>query len=242
MPGLAPRHKIGNVTMRYTDKFKAIKSFVKLNIPHNKKNFTQNEKRLITKYYNFLESSGYLNENREGYIKKKVSGNYKIRNAPRLKNINVYVGTKIDDNGFITTDTNAKITIRKGQIYIKRGGLPYKWEFEYNIKKDWKIKPFVEHLKERMKPNKPKKGQVFVIGAGIYEMRGTSERELENLAKEILKLGNRYYADIREGKRSHKQAPELFMYRIIVYENTEAFKKRLADYSRKGKRKKKTKR
>lgn len=223
--------------MRYSDKFTKIKPFVKLKIPHNKINFTKSEKSLISRYYNKLESMGYFNREQEGYILKDISrSKYKIKNAPKLKSTFVNVGTNII-NGKIVTDKSAKIKIKNGKIYVKRQGLPYKWEFEYNIKKDWKLNDFIKHLLKKMLPNKPKKGQIYMIGAGIYEMRGTADTDIEELAKEILKLSNKYTSMVIEGEREENQAPEYFMYRIIVYESQEAFKLRGKNQKKRKKKK-----
>lgn len=224
--------------MRYSDKFAKIRPYVKLNIPHNKKNLTKNEKAAITRYYNRLETMGYFNREQEGYILKDISNSkYKVKYAPKIKSTFVKVGTK-NINGQIVTDTSATIKIRNGKIYVQRKGLPYKWEFEYNIKKDWKLDAFVKHLKKRMLPNKVKKGQIFVIGAGIYEMGGTADNDIESLAKEILRISNKYSLAVANYERAENQSPEHFMYRIAVYENREAFKLRGKDQR---KRKKKMK-
>ena len=228
--------------MSYSAKYSAIKPFVKLNIVHNKKNFTKSEKWLITRYYNRLETMGLLYSEKEGYIKKSIEGTkYKIKHAPRLKVTLVNVGTKII-GGKVVTDKSAKVKIINGKIQVKRAGLPYKWEFEYNIKKDWDLKSFVEHLKRKMYPNKPRKGQIYIIGAGIYEMRGTADEDLKELAREILKLSNKYNSMIEEGDRPESQAPEYFMYRIVVYENRNAFKLRQQDVKGRKKKMKKGKR
>jgi len=224
--------------MSYISKFNDIRPYVKLNIPWNKKLFTTQEKALITKYHNKLKAMGYLNREQEGYILKDIShSKYKIKNAPRLKQAFVNVGTVVE-NGNIITDKTAKIKIVNGQIRVKRGGMPYKWEFEYNIKRDWKVTDFRKHIKKQMLPNKPKIGQIFVIGAGIYEMKGTADRDIDNLAKEILKIGNKYYSMVESGKRAESQSPEHFMYRIVVYESTDAFKLRLKNKKKIKKRKK----
>jgi hypothetical protein len=228
--------------MSYIDKYKKIRPFVKLNIPHNKKMFSTAEKNLISKYYNKLEPMGFFNREQEGFILKDISrSKYKIKNAPRIKSTFVNVGTRLVD-GKITTDTTAKIKIINGQINIKRQGMPYKWEFEYNIKKDWKLKDFREHLREQMRPRKHKAGQIFIIGAGIYEMRGSGDSELDNLAKEILKMAHKYNSMIDKGQRNESQAPEHFMYRIIVYESHDAFKLRLKDVKKRKKKSHKGKR
>lgn len=212
--------------MRYSDKFAKIRPFVKLNIPYNKKMFSSAEKAQITRYYNRLDTMGYFNREQEGYILKNISNSkYKVKNAPKLKSTFVNVGTKVI-GGKIVTDNTAEIKIRNGKIYVKRKGLPYKWEFEYNIKKDWKLDAFKKHLQKKMLPNKIKKGQIFVIGAGIYEMGGTADTDLESLAKEILKLSNKYSQAVANFERSERQAPEYFMYRVVVYEGRDAFKLR----------------
>lgn len=228
--------------MLYLDKYNKIKNLVKLNIPHNKKNFSTAEKAIITRYYNRLNTMGYFNREQEGFILKNISrSKHKIKYAPRIKAVFVEVGTKIE-NGKITTDKTAKIKIKDGRIYVKRQGMPYKWEFEYNIKKDWKLQPFINHLKKQMMPNKIKKGQIFVIGAGIYEMRGTGDDDLESLAKEILKLSNKYFTAVANYERAENQSPEHFMYRIAVYESQEAFKLRLQNQKKRKKKLKKGKR
>lgn len=213
--------------MSYIDKFNKIKPFVNLNIPHNKKrNFTIKQKSAITRYYNRLNTLGYLNREQEGYVLKNISNsNYKIKYAPKIKAVYIEVGTKVI-NGRIQTDDTAEIKIINGKINVRRRGMPYKWEFEYNIKRDWQLDSFVKHLKKQMLPNKPKRGQIFVIGAGMYEMGGSSDTELESLAKEILRLSNKYYTALENFEREDHQAPEHFMYRIVVYENQKAYKLR----------------
>lgn len=224
--------------MLYIDKYHQIRQFVNLNIPHNKKNFTRKEKYNITKYYNDLKSAGYLDRQKEGFILKNISKcKYKVKNLPKLKYTLVNVGTSVID-GKIVTAPDAKIKIINGKIKVKRNGKPYKWEFQYNIRRDWEIKPFIEHLKKRMKPNKIKAGQLFVIGAGIYEMRGTEESDFYALANEILSLANKYQSLVDKGERPENKSPDRFMYTIYVYDNMEAFKIRLKNQK---KRKKKSK-
>lgn len=219
--------------MLYTDKFNAIKKYVKLDIVHNKKNFTKYEKNIITRYYNKLENLGYLNPDRIGYVDKNISNTkYRVKGAPKLKTIKVDVGTSLN-NGKIETSKNYKIKIENGILKIKRGKMPYSFQFQYNYNRDWKLKDFVAHLKNKMAPYKMKKGYIFVIGAGMYEMTG-GETNIENLAKEILKIGNRY------GAPESDSNPNKFLGNITVYENRKAFKLRKKNVvMRKRKRKKK---
>ena len=219
--------------MLYIDKYQKIKQFVNLNIPHNKKNFTRKDKYNITKYYNDLKSAGYLDRQKEGFILKNISNSkYKVKNLPKLKYTLVDVGTSVI-NGKIVTAPDAKIKIVNGKIKVKRNGKPYKWEFEYNIKRDWEIQAFIKHLKKQMLPNKAKKGQLFIIGAGVYEMRGTENSDFIKLAQEILSLANKYQALVDDGERPESKAPEKFMYRIAVYDSSDAFKIRLKNQKKK---------
>lgn len=236
--------------MQYIDKFRQIRPFVKLNIPHNKKMFTKSEKARITKYHNQLKAMGYFNREQEGFILKDISrSKYTVKNAPRIKKAFVNVGTRVID-GKIETDTRSKAVIRNGKIYVKRAGMPYKWEFEYNINRDWKLKEFTQHLIKQMRPNKPKKNQIYVIGAGIYEMRSTNYAEVERLAKEILKFAHAYnpalYKNIAKEENLIDENPDDearddigdFMYRAIVYENEKAFAQRIKERNQGAKRKK----
>lgn len=217
----------------YIDKFRAIKSFVNLNIPHNKKNFTPQEKAQITRYYSKLEAMGYLDNEREGFVQKDISrSKYKIKNAPKIKRVLVEVGT-VSKNGKISTDKTAKVKIINGKINVKRRGMPYKWEFEYNIKRDWKLADFVKHLKKQMLPYKPRKGQIFVIGAGLYEMAGSGDEDLEEIAKSILSIAGKYNSEIIAFERPSEKSPDKFMQRVIVYENREAFKLRAKSLAQK---------
>lgn len=215
--------------MSYIDKYNKIRPFVKLKIPANKKNFTTAEKSLITRYYNKLEPMGYFNREQEGYILKDISRTkIKIRNAPKIRKTFVNVGTRVVD-GKIITDTRSKITIKDGKIYVKRYGMGKSWRFSYNIKKDWTTDDFKKHILKRMGQSKLKDGQIFAIGAGIYEMRGTDNTRLDKLAEKILQIANRYKAsnealienetdldDIQEIKHY-----EDFMTEIVVYESRE---------------------
>lgn len=208
--------------MLYVDKFAKIRPFVNLKIPANKKNFTTAEKTLISKYYNLLKKKGYLNTGREGYVLKNISrSKYKIAGAPKIKNILVDVGTKKINDKYVT-NPNHKIIIRNGEILVKTGRMPYKRIIQYDIARDWNEKDFVQHLKNRI--GKIKKGNIFVTGAGdIYEMGDEMETDdsgVEQLAKKILKMGNKYYNDYNAGER--ESLPEDFMFNMIIYENRDS--------------------
>lgn len=74
----------------YRVKFKAIKNYTQLGINSNKKNYTPQEKRQITRYYNLLKGAGFFDIQKSGEFIEKVKfvkGNKKtkISGAPRLK-------------------------------------------------------------------------------------------------------------------------------------------------------------
>jgi hypothetical protein len=226
--------------MLYVDKFKAIRQFVNLNIPWNKINFTQKEKALISKYYNLLKNKGYLNTGREGYVLKNIKrSKYKVAGAPRIKNILVDVGTKLVDGKYVTNPDH-KIVIRNGEINIKTGGMPFKRIVQYDIARDWDLKDFTQHIKRKL--GKIKKGNIVVTGAGdIYEMGAPSmskdDSGIDELAKNILAMGNKYHNDYSAGER--ESLPEDFMYNLIIYDNRET---RIASLNKKPKKRRKSKR
>lgn len=217
------------------DKFAKIRPFVKLNIPWNKKLLTATEKSRITTYYNKLERMGYLNREQEGYILKDISrSKYKVKNAPRLKKAVVNVGTRIL-GGKIETDSRSIIKIRNGKIYVTRAGGGKRWSFDYNIKKDWTKEKFIKHLQKQMGQSKLKRGQYVAIGAGIYEIAGSTKGSMELLANEILKLSNRYSAEY-DKKGINKQVSD-WMYNINVYDSLDVLK----EYMKTGRKKRKKK-
>lgn len=216
--------------MNYSDKYNKIKKFVKLKV---NKELTRGDKYNISKYFNYLNSQGFLDSEKEGYVLKNITRTkVKIKNNPKLKYQMVNVGTSVV-NGEIVTAPDAKIYIKNGIIKVKRGKLPYKWQFNYNINKDWKIKDFIKHIQKNMLPEKIKKGQIFIIGAGVYEMKGTSKKDIEKLCEQILGLSYRYTSLIEKGERKESKAPKYFMNTIYVYDNIEAFRLRQKDMKKK---------
>jgi hypothetical protein len=203
-------------------KFNAIKGFVKLKIPHNKQGgFSNSEKNIISRYYNTLKKNGYFDD-RVGYEFKDISRSKsfeKIKGAPAIKKVPVNVGVEKTDKGY-RTSTKAKITIRNGIVTITEKGMPQRWEFRYNIAQDWTLKQFVAHLKKQSR-GRLRKGNILVTGAGLrYEIASSATDTLEALAKDILKMANKYqqqYIDNDENK-----SVDEWMFRIVVYQKIES--------------------
>lgn len=236
---------------QYTTKFSEIRQYVNLKIPHNKKNFTAAEKGLITKYYNKLENLGYFQGQREGYVLHNIAGkDIKLKNAPRISKIYVNVGTVQDKNGDISTAKNVKITIKNGKIFTKRPDGAKRWQFFYNINRDWEKPAFEKHLLRQM-GKKPTPGEYYQVGCGIYVIPGTISDYLGDIADEILKLHAKYskiYEDAREKADSGEEMTryELEVYKkktsdwlnnVVVYDAAES----VAEYVRKKKRRKRKK-
>lgn len=226
---------------RYTDKFKAIRPFVKLKIPHNKKNLTNSEKSQISRYYNALKKRGYLNNEREGYVIKNIDNTSfkKYPLLPKQKAIWVKVGTEIKD-GKIVTNTKNKPIIRNGEIYIKHGKNFISKQIRYDIGRDWKKAGFRKHLKERL--GKVNAKNIVAVNAGdvsIMKTDGmmTEAQYIEQLADNILKMAVKYRSDYIEGERESE--PEDFMGLITIYESPEIARKMIFGETPRKKRKSK---
>lgn len=236
--------------MNYSTKFNAIRQFVNIKIPHNKKNFTSAEKSIITRYYNRLENLGYFQGDRDGYVLHDISRkDIKLKNAPRIKKIYVNVGTVQDEKGNIST-AKARITIKNGKIYTTRKDGAKRWQFYYNINKDWSKKEFEKHLIKQM-GKRPSTGEYYQVGAGIYVIDGTISDRLSDISDEILKLHSKYskiyddaadkYANGEEMNRYerevYKKKTSDWLNNVVVYDGT----KSVQEYIRKTKRKRKSK-
>lgn len=232
----------------YTHKFALIRKFVNLKIPHNKINFSSAEKSAITRYYNKLDHLGYFQGEREGYVLHDITNkDIKLKNAPKIKKIFVNVGTVQDDKGNIST-AHARITIKNGKIYTKRRDGATRWQFFYNINRDWNKPDFEKHLLKQM-GKKPTEGEYYQVGAGIYVIGGTVSDRLGDIAGEILKLHAKYskiYEDAKEKADSgeemtryerevYKKKTSDWLNNVVVYNAASA----VAEYIRKKKRTKK---
>ena len=216
--------------MKYSEKLKLSRPFVNLGINVNRKNFTTQEKRLITTYFNKLTNLGYFDNITEGYqlvsIKSKRAP--KIKGAPKIQKRLVEVGTVVV-NGKLQTNPNRKVIIKNGKIMVTQNGAPRIWRFEYNIAKNWTQKEFIKHLKKSIGKNGLKKNQHFAIGAGIkYEVRNSVTDSLEHVAREIIKLGYRYTPNLKESYEHNGQVKKLsdWMQEIVVYEYIDDIKNR----------------
>lgn len=236
--------------MNYLDKFKSIKSFVNLKIPHNKKNFTPAEKALITRYYNKAEHLGYFQGDREGFAQVDISRrDFKLKSAPRFKKVFVNVGTTQDAKGQVTTAQGVKITFKAGRIYTKRKDGATRWQFYYDVNKDWNKGDFKRYLIKQMgKP--PTEGEFYQVGAGIYVIPGYYDA-LGDIASEILKLHAKYSKIYLDAKEKEEDGEKLTRYEksvknkktgdwlnnVVVYDA----KKSVMEYNRKTRKKRKRK-
>lgn len=208
--------------MKTNEKLKAIRPFVKLKIPANKKLFTASEKGLISRYYNILEKQGYFDSNNDFYASVNIERhkNLKIAGAPKIKTRLVRLPTT-SEKGVIKVDKSAKVKIRNGKIYVDRNGAPSIWRFQYNIGKNWIEKAFIAHIKKQIGKAGLKKNQFFAVGAGLkYEVRGTKNDSLTALAREILKIGFSYTSNLTASYEDRNQVKQLkdWLQEIIVYE------------------------
>ncbi|MDX1939677.1 MAG: hypothetical protein SFU99_03950 [Saprospiraceae bacterium] len=210
--------------MPYIDKYQKILPFVKLNIPHNKKNFTKQEKRKIDYYYKLLKPKGYLNREKEGYVIKNISRTKYKKAFKNQKAIIVNVGTKVE-NGKITTNTKNKVKIRNGKIIVEYPDKTTKRQVAYNIIPDWKPKDFRKHIREAV--GKINKNMVIATNAGDTALMfknpkmHTVAEKLDDLSDRILAMANRYTVEFEDGER--ESAPEDFMQYLTIYESKEGF-------------------
>lgn len=224
------------------DKLRAIKPFVKLKIPINKKMFSSAEKGLITRYYNILDSQGYFNNDNIGYQLITISGKTapKISGAPKITKRFVDIGT-IVENGQLKTNPNRKARIKNGKIFVyDNSGNMRTWRFRYNIAKNWETKDFARYIKRQFGKDLKKK-RYFAIGAGLkYEVRGSISTSLENLANDILKMGYGYTPNLKEQYEHNGQTKYLkdWLQEIVVYEELEDVEARIKNRKYKKKQRK----
>lgn len=229
--------------MNYTQKLKECRPFVNIKINGNKKNFTPQEKRLITYYCNKLKNLGYFDRETEGFLLVSIKPKQapKVKGAPRIVKRYFEVGTIVKD-GKLITNPKRKVKFSKGKAYVTQDGVPRIWRFEYNIAKNWSEPDFIEHIKEQIGEDGLKKTQYFAIGAGIkYEVRNSPNNSLTTVAREILKIGYRYTPDLQAEYEHKGQKKKLddWLQEIVVYEYFDDLESRIKNEKY---RKKKSKR
>lgn len=232
--------------MKTSTKLKQIRPFVNIKIPHNKKLFTTNEKRLISRYYNILDGQGYFNNDNTGFqlVSIKSKSAPKIAGAPKITKRFIEVGTVVKD-GVISTNPNRKVKLKNGKFYVvDEKGATKIWRFRYNISKNWEPKEFAKYIAKQMGKKNLKKTQFFAIGAGLkYEVRGSINDSLNSLANEILKIGYGYTPNLTKSYTHNNQTKYLkdWLQEIVVYETLDEVASKIKNRKYK-KRKRKVKR
>jgi len=180
----------------YSQLFKAIKPFVKLNIPHNKKNFTRQEKWYISRYSTILIGDGLIKEEGGTYhqtVKFQKGKSSTTKGAPKLKGRFIQ-GAKPSDKvigGIIQKDNYSKTFIKldfSGSEEIDPDQL---YDFVYEILSIG-LMPFWDKIQ--------KADYFSIVVSNGWEIKLgnpdalkytdglTKGRKLEELAKQITKL------------------------------------------------------